>query len=191
MIPIQISNPALAAAALHEVIRLIDHTDGLDQLLAAGAQPEFLDAIRGLTSRDVQAIADHMERLFIVLDTDWITGDLARQAEKRRSEWLYEYFIRHGANPSMIAQMWSTAVGTVKTTRALISHHAPRRAGRAPLPKSQAERQAIHEKWAEIQRSHAGESKRIQIYHLHQAFEAYSIEVLDGVLNEFESGADQ
>lgn len=191
MIPIPISNPALAAAALHEVIRLMDNTEGLDLLLTAGVKPEFLDAMRNLPSRDVQAVAEHMEKLFIVLDADWIVGDLARQAEKRRSEWLYEYFIKHGASPSMIAQMWSTAIGTVKTMRQLINDQAPRRAGRVPLPKGPAERQAIHEKWAEVQRIYADEPKRMQIYYLHQAFEGYSIEALDGVLNEFDSGDAQ
>lgn len=174
------NSPALRLLALQELIDAL-HTGRWEELIDAGFKPETLDRLRRTPLEDAVFLAarDELHVLFEI-DCDSLERTLNRIERQRADEAIKEYFIRHGATPTLIQRLFKLDRGTLERLRRLLGAHAR---GRTPMPKPE-ERDAIHAKWREFQDGE--QDLRTRYYRLHEAFPHHAIRVLEAVLKEFE-----
>ena len=163
----------------HLVSRL-EH-GGKAQLQGAGIEAEQLECLRGLSMDDIKRLASLRHPLIgVVLDGATFATGLRNLAVVRETQSLERYFIRHGASPAMMKSLFKLAKRTALKRLRAQGHRASR--GRTRLPPI-AVRDRIHRFWAQ----HAELDLKTRYYRLHEAFAAYTLHALSGVINEYEN----
>jgi len=194
MISVDVTNPLLTAALLSEVVRLIDTANGLDQLLQQGCDPALLDEIRNSKVRDMREIAAKVKTFRCVFSPRELAGELRKLQLVREDQELCEYFIRHGANRNIVADLWNMTFDDVAAMRRVLLPGGGASAGRPQLPRDFAVREAIHQAWSEILKAHpeeTRESRRRRVYLLHQRFSDLTIDTLHCTITEFDTAKDK
>lgn len=189
MITIHIDNPTMNAGLFSEVVKLIETTAGMDQLLAEGCDPQVIDVIRNLKVRDLREIAHRMKSFQFSFAASDLQAEVMRLNDQREDQALCEYFIRHGASRTMVAELWKMPLAEVTEMRRVLLNEGGS-VGRPQLPRDHGVRQRIHEAWSEIGKSHPHASRRRHIFLLHQCFASMSIESLYSVVTEFDNDSD-
>ncbi|MDR2852917.1 MAG: DUF2857 domain-containing protein [Burkholderiaceae bacterium] len=189
-ITIPIDDPALSVSVITQLIRMVETTEGLDWLLEAGCDPQLVDTVRHLKTRDLFEIAPKIKGLLSVSLADLVMH-VKRLLTIRNDQELFEYFIRHGANNQFVAGLWKKSVTEVKEQRRLLikgkddSSAVDMRA----TPKLRANlHQRIQETWYQIRANNAM-ALREQIHKLHQSFPDMTIDAVYRVASEFDDDA--
>ena len=186
MITLLVNDDSFVSAALQIVVKLIDTESGLDELLHQGCSASLLDDLRNRKARDLVEVASRLRSVQIVVSPTEIQGELHRLDRVREDQSLFEYFVQHGASRQMICDLWKRTHEEVASMRKALLPGGSASAGRTPLPKSPAVREAIHIAWDAINKADPGASQRQKLYQLHQRFAEYSIDTLVSTLDEFE-----
>lgn len=186
MILVSVNDDSFVSAALQIVVKLIDTDAGLDQLLHLGCSASLLDDLRNRKARDLVEVASRLRSMQIWISPSEIEGELHRLDRTREDQTLFEYFVIHGASRHMICDLWKRTHEEVTSMRKALLPGGSASAGRTPLPKDPAVREAIHVAWDVITKADPEASQRQKLYRLHQRFEDYSIDTLVSTLDEFE-----
>jgi hypothetical protein len=185
MITVSVSDGSFVSAALQLVVKQIDTDEGLDLLLAQGCSAELLDDLRNRKARDLVDVAPRIRSMQIFFSQQEIEGELHRLDRLREDQKLFEYFVRNGASRQTLCDLWKrTHEEVASMRRALLGGNAS--AGRTPLPRDHAVREAIHLAWDEITKTDPAGSKRQRLHALHQRFLDLSIDTLVATLDEFD-----
>jgi len=188
MLALAVTDPTLKRMLVEHLLQRIEEGGAtLDHLLSAGLDPDQLDRLRHTPARDLIQIAN-MAQLNISagFGDNSINTCLDRVEAMRRDHFLFEYFVAHGASTEMLMDLFKRSREEVRKMREVLLPHQPLvpSAGRPRLP-AEDRRQAIHEDWAQVQRTMVVASKRERYFTLHQKHQDLSIAQLLGVLNEF------
>lgn len=174
------TDPALRLLALQQLIDAL-HTGRWEKLIKAGLKPETLERLRRTPLEDAATVVTRNElRVLLRIDGDSLEKCLNRIELQRADETIKEYFVRHGATPTLVKRLFKLDRATLEQLRHLLGANAR---GRTPMPKPK-ERDAIHAKWRELDAEDS--DMRMRYYRLHQAFPQHAIRVLEAVLKEFE-----
>lgn len=184
-IPVAIQqNPQLIFLVLTEVIRVIDTDHGLDQLLSEGFSPELIDKLRRRDARDLLDLSNKLGKVSVNLSAIEMLVQLDGIDRRRRDDEMCEYFVKHGAQRSLLTKLFKRTPEEIRRLRELVGGGS---AGRTKLPKEFDTREHIHVVWLDIkQRSQPAESLRDWLYALHQKFKDFSIDTLYSTVKEFE-----
>ena len=179
-IPIQC--PVLRRMLLAHIIEQIDGGH-MDSLLRAGYSPEFLDDLRYRTTRDITNLANSPQEMWFSLSEQVISKGLHLLDMRREHAKLREYFVIHGASRRMVCAYFKLSHEEYRDLRAQL-RPGGEPGGRTALHPD-AERDAIHRAWFDIQKSISDKPCRDRIYALHQQFPELRISVLQQTIVEF------
>lgn len=184
-IPVAIQqNPQLIYLVLTEVIRVIDTDHGLDQLLSEGLSPELIDKLRRRDARDLLDLSSKLTHVSVNLSSREMLQQLDGIDRRRRDDEMCEYFVKHGAQKSLINKLFKRTPEEIRRLRELVGGGS---IGRTKLPKDYGTRDHIHVVWHHIkENSNPAENLRDWLYSLHQKFPDYSIDTLYSTVKEFE-----
>jgi hypothetical protein len=186
MITFTLSDASLINAVLLSVVKMIDSDEGFRALLKGCCDTNVLEELRHRKARDLVEVSSRLRTLAISFSADEFLHELRKVDLQRRDQAMYEYFVRHGASRTMICDLWKKTSDEVAAMRRALLPEGALGPGRRAMPKVHAVREAIHEAWAEIEKTLPQESHRQRLYQLHQRFPDYSIDTLVSTLNEFE-----
>lgn len=186
MITVPLNDPSVVNAVLLLVVKMIDTDDGFQRLLMEHCNTDVLEELRQRKARDLVEISSRLRSLRISFSANEFLNELKKIDLLRRDQEMYEYFIRHGASRTMVCDLWKKTNEEVTAMRRALLPEGGTGPGRRAMPKAHAVREAIHQAWAEIDKAHADAPQRQRLYHLHQRFNAYSIDTLVTTLSEFD-----
>lgn len=182
MIKLNIKDPAIRALVIESLLDQADNDSAA--LLSQGVDPEWVENLRSLSSRDALR-ASHFQHVTmeVTLNEKQLFHAFTQVADERRVRQLKEYFVRHGASVSMICKMFKMSSKEAKAARHLL--HSEQRLGRPPMP-GPFEREEIHESWDKISKSDPTAPVRERICVLHKKFPTHTLATLWLVIHEFE-----
>jgi hypothetical protein len=183
---IPVTDPALKLAILAHMIEKIDG-GGLDELLAAGVSPAFIDDLRRRQARDVgHAARQAICRVEVIVDTAQVQQCFDRIDQTRRDEQIKEYFIRHGASSTLLRNLFKLSKSAVNELRQALGLEQETPVGRPRLPE-EAVRDQIHVVWQQIRTAKPHASTREQFHQLHQRLNEHHPNVLWAAIEEFDA----
>lgn len=184
-IPVAIQqNSQLIFLVLTEVIRVIDTDHGLDNLLSEGFSPELIDKLRRRDARDLLDLSSRLNLISVNLPAKEMLTELNGIDRRRRDDEMCEYFVRHGAQRSLVNKLFKRTPEEIRRLRELVGGGTN---GRTKLPKEHDTRDHIHIVWHHIKTSaNPADSLRDWLYALHQQFQDYSIDTLYSTVKEYE-----
>ncbi|SCK55747.1 Protein of unknown function [Variovorax sp. HW608] len=188
MISVNVNDSALIAAMLSEVVKIIDTASGLDLLLEQGCDPVLLDTLRNAKARDIRETASRLKSIRLTFSSRELAAELHKLQLVREDQEMCEYFIRHGANRTMVTELWKMSIESVAQMRRVLLPGGGN-VGRPPLPRDHAVREAVHRAWTEILKAHpdeSRESRRRRIFLLHKQYPDMTIDTLYSVVTEFD-----
>ena len=150
------------------------------ELVDAGIEAEQLDCLRALSPSEIHRLAALREP-FIGLAFDGTTfkTGLRNLAMLKQTQFLEDYFIRHGASPALMTALFKMPYKTTLARRRLAGLESGRgRPVRVPI----AECDRIQKVWIGL----AHLDMRQRYYQLHQAFSLMSLHALHRVITEFD-----
>jgi hypothetical protein len=178
-----VNDPTLKRLLLELIVEKLD-TNGMDELLQAGFEPDFLDVMRHRPARDLIQVANTAQlEINVSLVPQKLASLLTKLDMVRRDTALREYFIRHGASSELACTLFKISVDEYRRLRDLLVEGAVP-SGRARMPATKI-RDEIHVAWHNLERRQPDTSTREKLYQLHKAFPAFSISALHTTLNEF------
>ena len=147
---IQITDPTLKQAIMTHMIDRIDR-GGMDDLLAAGVDPDFIDELRRRSVRDLGEISrsDQLQ-LGVQIDPSVTRTCLARLDMRRRDQELMESFIRMGATADLLHKLFRMSKADFHSYRRMLTQgDSGFSCGRTrQIP--EAERDEIHRVWSKL-----------------------------------------
>lgn len=158
----------------------------LDQLINAGVDPVLLDLLRQRPARDLIRIAKVEALGFkFTFDNRAVIASLTRNDAIKRDAELCDYFVRNGAPPELLSDLFKLSAEEIRFQRKVLlpDGQPPGRPKLPPLP----QRERIHNDWARLTKQKPDASLRERLYELHRLHSAWSIHALWTALNEFEA----
>lgn len=186
MLTIPVTDPALKQAILAHMIEKID-SGRLDELLAAGVHPSFLDDLRHRQARDVgHAARQAICRVEVCIDPKQVKTCFDRIDQNRRDEQIKEHLVRHGASSTLLRILFKLSKATVNELRQTLGLEQDTLAGRPRMPEESV-RDQIHGVWHQIQKSTPHASLREQFFQLHQQFSVLHPNVVWAAVEEYDA----
>jgi hypothetical protein len=150
------------------------------ELVNAGMEPEQLDRLRALSLSEIHRLAALREPFIgLALDGPAFKAGLRNLAFLSQTQFLEDYFIRHGASPALMTALFKMPYKTTLARRRAASLGRGR--GRPALIPIDA-RDRIQRIWMDL----AHLDMRQRYYRLHQAFPLMSLHALHRVVTEFD-----
>ena len=172
---------------MEEIIRRIEKggTDGVDGLLDAGIPAELLDQIRNCSARDLLAVSEMSDAKFTVtFNSAALLQCFKRLSDMKRKQSLAEYFVREGATPEIMLQLFKLPMSNVRQIRGYLRPTSCN-AGR-PALNSISNRAEIISFWEELLVREPDIRERY--FALHQRFNSYLFSSLWNVVSRYEYG---
>jgi Protein of unknown function (DUF2857) len=170
---------------LTHLVALIEQSDErrLADLLHGGLSPAAIEQLRGLSLADACRLVGGPCGLSIHIDPRQIQHQLSRLAHAKLDREMYEYFIRNGASPSLLAQLFHITKSDVRRMRKVL---APAVAvGGRPRSPEEPDRGRIEAAWAQLCQDELSERQRF--FRLHQDFSQFQIASLETVVRPSDS----
>ncbi|KGM38744.1 hypothetical protein JY96_21515 [Aquabacterium sp. NJ1] len=166
----------------------IDDPDQLRELHNSGLTPEVIDRLRQLSAAEMAQLSKMKSRdVVLTLNPDGLLFNLRQLEATREERAKFQYFIRHGASPSMIMRLFrGTSHVHVRQQRAVMGITSTW--GRPPVPKSERERRDIEEAWVALSKDMPKSNthwERERFLMLHKRYGHYSLASLDAVIMTF------
>jgi hypothetical protein len=186
-----ISDPTARAMVLQHLVSLsetVDDPEKLRELNNSGLTSEVIDRLRQLSAVELDRLSRMKSRdLLLTLNPDGLLFNL-RQLETTRDErHKFEYFVRHGASPTMIMRMFrGTTHVYVRQQRSILGISSTW--GRPPVPKTDRERREIEDAWVVLAKDHPkthSHWERERFLVLHKRYGHYTLATLDAVIMTF------
>lgn len=180
--PVTVNDPTIKSLLLGMLVSKIDE-GGIDELLAAGYSPDFVEKTRYLKARDLASIANAGRvKIRIHFDEHSILQGLEQLQYARHVSKLREYFILNGAPSAMVCDLFKMTSDEVRELRRQLAPGAQRK-GRTRVPDADVA-EAIYVRWKGLKAANASMSMRELIYLLHQEFKQWDLASLCQALNE-------
>jgi hypothetical protein len=179
-----IMDPMLTKLLLEHLVEQAE-AGGLDDLLAGGLRPEFVDDLRQRPLRDFFYAARHGGLAMAVrIDIKNIEACLWRRDQAKHTETLKEYYIRNGASIELLRTLFTLSKQELQRYRADLDLNKTGPNGRPRMPPATI-RDKIHQRWHEIVQANPTGHERYCLWLLHHDYSTYSISALHRVITEF------
>lgn len=171
---LQLHDTHLRLALLNHIAMQLSGTE-------AGIEAELLEHLKGLSAADLHRLASMRAPMLAVrVDAEKLKAALRALALGNEAKAQETYFIRNGASWSLMRRLFKVRHKlTLQRRRDLGVRRPP---GRLQLPDA-AMREGIGRVWA----ASSDLEPRARYYKLHQSFPAFSLEVLEIVVAQYES----
>lgn len=178
-----ITDPIVKQTILSHMIDQIDH-GRMDELLASGIDPRFIDELRQRRVRDLGFAARSDQLTFEVqFDPVRMKTCFARIDLLRRDQQMMEDFIRAGASCDLLRQLFRMSKSEVGEYRKQL-HDAVQVQGRTKQIPERV-RDEIHQVWSKMIRDTTA-SNRDQFYALQQRYPDYHVNSLWLAVREYD-----
>ena len=186
-----ISDPTARALVLQHLVSLsetVDTPEQLHELTVSGLTTEVIERLRQLTAVELDRLSRMKSRdLLLTLNPDGLLFNLRQLETTREERSKFDYFIRHGASPSMIMRMFrGTTHVQVRQQRSILGVSSTW--GRPPVPKTERERREIEEAWIVLAKDNQKTRRhweRERFLLLHKHYGHHTLATLDAVIMTF------
>lgn len=155
----------------------------IEELLSQGMSPDLINKLRNLPTGEIMKLASIMSSncpvFQILIDMPALDLALKKLSCVNENSELLEYFIRGGATPTMVQQLFNVPTSLLDEYRKTLS--APVTTGRPSMPGIPV-RDRIHESWSKLA---SVTDIRHRYVRLHKQFSDLSLSTLHAVINEF------
>lgn len=168
---------------MYLLTRLITSFEESDQALAAqlfgsGFTPDLIDKLRNMSIVDALKFTAKQCGLSVGVDGDALRQRMDNVERSRVDRRMYEYFIRAGASPNLIARLFGVSSDDVRRLRKLIAPDVV--GGGRPRHPEEPLRSDIEAAWLRIRQTEPGE--RQALYLLHQEFSHLAVGTLESAI---------
>lgn len=163
---------------LTRLVAKIESGDAVQDLLRAGLDHAAIQQLRGMSISDALQVANTSCGLAIQLQPRELHGQLGTVERAKRLRDRLEYFIKNGASPRLLMQLFRISPGDARRMRKQLAP-AIATGGRTREP-TESERSEISEAWSELLASCPDDCDRVWM--LHQRFTTMWIASLELVI---------
>ena len=184
-ITIPVEDSSICSGLISALVKSIETTDGMDKLLINGCDPCVVDEMRQLKTRDMVELAAKIKSFQCSISIGELVAEVRRLKAVHSDQRLREYFVRHGAGRSLVADLWRMSMADVANLRRLL-HSDGSTSGDLQSQCNSRLRDQIQAAWHEIRRSSPDQTLREHIYQLHQKFPNLTIACVYRAAREFD-----
>lgn len=176
-VTLALDDPQTRMYLLSRLVAKIESGDALHDLVGAGMQQSAIDQLRSMSMSDAIRFAHTPCGLSLAVHTREVEGQLRRVEHAKLVRTRLEYFIRNGATPRLLTQLFGVSPTEARRLRKQL---APSIAtgGRTKEPTVE-EREAIEKAWQRL-KVHTDQCERV--WQLHQEFRTLWISTLELVI---------